>query len=123
VDLFLLALLVVDVLVCGRNGCNLRRIPILLYGYGTICHAMVNKRSAVAEMGDRGHNRHGPIRGDAVRLSWSAGNPSNTMWPARGLFPYQVASSSSRLVTIVEDATRRIGISVRTTTLLSKCVQ
>ena len=24
---------------------------------------MVNKSSAVAEMGDRGHNRHGPKRG------------------------------------------------------------
>jgi len=43
-----------------------------------------NKSSAVAEMGDLGHNRHGPKRGrDAVPLSRSAGNPSNTMWPAR----------------------------------------
>jgi len=33
-------------------------------------------------MGDRGHNRHGPERGGAVPLSRSAGNPSNTMWPA-----------------------------------------
>ena len=34
-------------------------------------------------MGDRGHNRHGPKRGEgAVPLSRSAGNPSNTMWPA-----------------------------------------
>jgi len=34
-------------------------------------------------MGDRGHNRHGPKRGeDDVPLSRSAGNPSNTMWPA-----------------------------------------
>jgi len=34
-------------------------------------------------MGDRGHNRHGPKRdGGAVPLSRSAGNPSNTMWPA-----------------------------------------
>jgi len=37
----------------------------------------------IAEMGDRGHNRHGPKRGGgAVPLSRSAGNPSNTMWPA-----------------------------------------
>jgi len=44
----------------------------------------VNKSSAVAEMGDRGHNRHGPKRGggSAVPHSRSAGNPSNTMWPA-----------------------------------------
>ena len=38
-----------------------------------------NKSSAVAEMGDRGHNRHGPKReGAAVPLSPVAGNPSNT---------------------------------------------
>jgi len=43
---------------------------------------MLNKSSAVAEMGDRGHNRHGPKRGGAVPLSRSAGNPSNTMSPA-----------------------------------------
>jgi len=34
-------------------------------------------------MGDRGHNRHGPKGGEGdVRLSRSAGNPSNTIWPA-----------------------------------------
>jgi len=42
-----------------------------------------NKSSAVAEMGDRGHNRHGLKEGGAVPLSRSAGNPSNTMWPVR----------------------------------------
>jgi len=42
-----------------------------------------NKSSAVAEIGDHGHNRHGPKRGGGVvPLSRSAGNPSNTMWPA-----------------------------------------
>jgi len=48
-----------------------------------------NKSSAVAEMGDRGHNRHavatidmGLKEGGAVPLSRSAGNPSNTMWLA-----------------------------------------
>jgi len=40
------------------------------------------KSSAVAEMGDRGHNRHGPKIGGAVPLSRNAGNPSNTTWPA-----------------------------------------
>jgi len=41
-----------------------------------------NKSSAVAEMGDRGHNRHGPKRGGAVvPLLWRAETPSNTMWP------------------------------------------
>jgi len=41
-----------------------------------------NKSSAVAEMGDRGHNRHGPkIGGGAsVPLLRGAGTPSNTMW-------------------------------------------
>jgi len=40
------------------------------------------KSSAVAEMGDRGHNRHGPKRrGAAVPISRGAGSPSNTMWP------------------------------------------
>jgi len=37
--------------------------------------AGINKSSAVAEMGDRGHNRHGPKRWGAVVPS------SNTMWP------------------------------------------
>ena len=40
-----------------------------------------NKSSAVAEMGDRGHNRHAPKRGAAVPLSRRAGTPSSTMWP------------------------------------------
>jgi len=41
-----------------------------------------NKRSAVAEMGNLGHNTHGPkTGGNAVSLSWTAGTPSNTMWP------------------------------------------
>ena len=35
-----------------------------------------------SEMGDRGHNRHGPKKGAAaVPLSRIAGNPSNTKWP------------------------------------------
>jgi len=42
-----------------------------------ICH---NKSSAVAEMGDPGHNRHGRKEGRAaVPLSWTAGSTSNTM--------------------------------------------
>ena len=50
----------------------------------------------MAEMGDRGHNIDmGVKEGEgAVPLSRSAGNPSNTMWPASMLLPYQVASSS-----------------------------
>ena len=54
----------------------------------------MNKTSAVAEMGDRGHNRHAPKRGGgAVPLSRSAGNPS--AWRSVLPFnPFQVASSS-----------------------------
>jgi len=40
------------------------------------------RSSAVAEMGDRGHNRHGPKMGAAVPLSRELGRtPSSTMWP------------------------------------------
>jgi len=42
------------------------------------------KSSAVADMGDRGYNRHGPKRGAeeaVVPLLRIAGNPSNTKWP------------------------------------------
>ena len=53
------------------------------------------KSSAVAEMGDRGHNRHEPKRGGAVPLSRGGLGPRLTQ---RGmghcLLPYQVASSS-----------------------------
>jgi len=37
-------------------------------------HQICNKSSAVAEMGDRGHNRHGPKKGGAaMSLSWKLG--------------------------------------------------
>ena len=44
---------------------------------------ITNKSSAVAEMGDRGHNRQcmGRKEGSAVPLSPIAGNPSNAKWP------------------------------------------
>jgi len=44
----------------------------------------LHKSSAVAEIGDRGHNRHGPKRGGLLcpfRGKMGAGTPSNTMWP------------------------------------------
>jgi len=58
----------------------------------TALWSTINKSSAVAEMGDHGHNRHGPKRGGwcapfAGRGSWvpfwagESGSPSNTMWP------------------------------------------
>ena len=53
---------------------------------------MLNKRSAVAEMGDRVDPEEKV--GAAVPLSRRAGTPSNTCGLGRGLLPYQVASSS-----------------------------
>ena len=40
------------------------------------------KSSAVAEMGNRGHNRHGPKRGGGCCVPFGRGaeSPSNTMW-------------------------------------------
>jgi len=61
------------------------------------------KSSAVAEMGDRGHSRHGPkVGGGCANFAGGSGSPSNIMWPGlrspsvpSGIFiPYQVASSS-----------------------------
>ena len=61
-----------------------RKLRVGLWPIGHAATPFYNKSSAVAEMGDRGHNRHGPKRGGggAVPLSRSAGNPSNTMRPA-----------------------------------------
>jgi len=56
--------------------------------FGVMTHeamgkTQLNKSSAEAEMGDRGHNRHRPKTGAAVPLlrGGGAGSPSNTMWP------------------------------------------
>ena len=59
-------------------------------------NSLCYKSSAVAEMGDRGHNRHGLKEGGSAPLSRSAGNPSNTMWPVgrSTSVPIKVASSS-----------------------------
>jgi len=56
-----------------------------------------NKSSAVAEMGDRGHNRHGPKRGGGAAVPLSRGElgPHVTQCGlGRDILPYQVASSS-----------------------------
>jgi len=42
---------------------------------------LTNKSSAVAEMGDRGHNRWAEKRRLTVPLLWRAATLSNTMWP------------------------------------------
>jgi len=55
---------------------------------------LTNKSSAVAEMGDRGHSRHGPKReGAAVSLSRELGPRLVQCGRGRGLLPYQAASS------------------------------
>jgi len=46
-----------------------------------LCVTLSTRAHSVAEMGDRGHNRHGPKRwGATVALSRRAGSRSNTMW-------------------------------------------
>jgi len=57
------------------------RLNLVIVNQHSTCNK--NMSSAVAEMGDRGHNRYGPKRGDAVPLSrgGGAGSPSNTLWP------------------------------------------
>ena len=56
-------------------------------------HEKFDKSSAVAEMGDRGHNRHRPKRGGAaVPLSWGELGPHLTQCRLGRV--YQVASSS-----------------------------
>jgi len=53
----------------------------------------MKKSSAVAEMGDRSHNRHGPKReGAAVPLS--LGPRQTQCGLGLGVLPYQVASES-----------------------------
>jgi len=54
-----------------------------------------NKSSAVAEMVDRGHNRHGPRRWGLLRPFRAEMGPRLIQCGlGRGLLPYQVASSS-----------------------------
>jgi len=55
-----------------------------------------NKSSAVAEMGDRGHNRHGPKKGGCHVPFAESWDPSNRMRLGRRVHPYQVASSSTQ---------------------------
>ena len=53
-----------------------------IVNYRDFLRELCNKSSAVAEMGDRGHNRHAPKEGAALLLSRRGpGSPSNTMWP------------------------------------------
>jgi len=71
------------------------------------------KSSAIAEneMGDRGHNRHGPRRREAaVPLSRGELGPRLTQCGrGRGLLPYQVASSSILSLLATIDMGRNLG--------------
>jgi len=72
------------------------------------------KSSAVAEMGDRGHNRHARKEGGgaAVPLSRTAGTPSTTMWPvprSTSVTTWRL-HPSSRLATIDGPKIGRVGV-------------
>jgi len=59
-----------------------------------------NKSSAVAEMGDRGHNRHGPKRRGGCCTPFAGGQLGPCLTQCclgQGLLPYQVAFSSIQL--------------------------
>ena len=76
--------------VIRSQGRNLNYLFIsLISNFTDLLHKTNgNKSSAVAEMGDRGHNRHGPKRGRELRpriVQCGLG---------RGLLPFQAASSS-----------------------------
>jgi len=68
---------------------------------------MMNKSAAVAEMGDRGHNRHGPKRGGAA-VPLSRGAWTNVAWAEVYYFRTKWhLHPSSRLATI--DVNRKLG--------------
>ena len=71
----------------------------------------IYKSSAVAEMGDRGHNRHGPKRGGgvAVHLSWELGPRLIQCGLGRGLLLYQVPSSSIQPLATIIDMGKKLG--------------
>jgi len=67
------------------STCELQNIGYIQH---TCCYCIAGlyqdyreKSSAVAEMGGRGHNRHGPKRGSCCAPFAGAGTPSSTMWP------------------------------------------
>jgi len=74
------------------RGCVIKRSLIdLVY---IVLDDRLYKSSAVAEMGDRGHKRHGPKRGGCcARFARELGPRLTQCGLGRGLLPYQVASS------------------------------
>jgi len=48
----------------------------------TLYHKLTNKSSAVAEMGDRGHNRHAPKKGEGCCALFAGElGPPLSQWP------------------------------------------
>jgi len=75
-----------------------------------VCDTLQYKNSAVAEMGDRGHNRHGPKRGGccAPFAGGAAGSPSSTVaWAKAYLHTKWHLDAISCLATI--DMGRKLG--------------
>jgi len=66
----------------------------------SVCHMLLlcYKSSAVAEMGDRGHNRHWPKTGGgcSAHFAGKLGTRLTQCGLGRGLLPYQAASSSTQ---------------------------
>jgi len=73
-------------------------------------HAKCNKSSAVANMGDRGHDRHGLKRGGGLLCPfWTEMGPRLIQCGlGRGLLPYKVVSSLSSYLAII-DMNRKLG--------------
>ena len=67
---------------------------VVQYLFTKFKKAILDNSSAVAEMGERGHNRHAPKRGAAVPLSRDLGPRLVQCGLRRRLLPYQAASSS-----------------------------
>ena len=85
-----------------------------------------NKSSVVAEMGDRGHNRHGPKREGCCALSRRAGNPSGHLATARAsdsclMLDYMVRVINFRIIS-ERELTFTFAICCRPSVCLSVCL-
>jgi len=74
-----------DIQTRPSDGSNVFRVNLaqICSVVPEIFHTQTNKSSAVAEMGDRSHNRHRPKSGWGLCLFFlgGAGSPSNTISP------------------------------------------
>ena len=85
-----------DIQTRPSDGSNVFRVNLaqICSVVPEIFHTQTNKSSAVAEMGDRSHNRHRPKSGWGLCLFfWAELGPHRTQYRLDwGLPPYQVAS-------------------------------